>query len=115
MDKNAVDFYRRYEAWVIDFGLEGRIEYFRCLNPKDIDKQRSFDEYVHVVLASGFKWSIVEQYKPRLATPLENYDIYKISENPEDAKRKFTLVFRHAGKINAIVDTAVRLSNWTQQ
>jgi hypothetical protein len=110
---DPVAFYRQCLKWVIDSGFEDRVIYFRQLQVAGTDIQDFFEEYVHVVLASGFKWAIVEKYKPLLAPGFRQWKISAIARDPDSVFRQAQSIFRHTKKIKAIIDTALELSKWT--
>ena len=69
-----------------------------------------FREYVHVVLASGFRVSVAHKIERDLEGPLKEYDVEAIVLDHEEVRRAALGVFNHPGKVNAIVNAAFLLA-----
>lgn len=60
MSETLLAFYDDAYRWVAQEWPED-LEYIKNLRPESIDPRRFFEEYLHVVLVSGFRWSIVNK------------------------------------------------------
>ena len=111
-NRAALAHFKKARAWIEQSADRAeQIEGFRKLRPKDVTtKEQFFEQYVYVVLSSGFRASVAEKKWDDLEGPLKGYDVKAIAVAHEKVRRAALRVFKHAGKVNAIVDTALLLA-----
>ena len=102
-------------AWVEQNGKD-QLECFRWLTPDGLTRDGFFAQYVHVVLVTGYRVSIVEAKYPRLNVAFMDYDCDAIAKFPEEVREAALQVIHNEKKMDAIISTAVRLadSDWEE-
>lgn len=110
---DPVQFYRSAKLAVISAGFEREIEWQASRCPDQITPEEFLSEAAWVIINSGFRESVARRLFPAITLCFCDWEAAEIARSAGGCRAAALKVFAHAGKIDAIIDIAMKVdSDW---
>lgn len=95
-------------------GIVRMFDYYESLSPSSITERRLFTEVCWICYSSGFRYSVVEKYWPRIRRALYGFDVHRAAADGLDVTEAAFRVcetsgFRNLSKASWCVENARRI------